>query len=133
MAIGFDKPIADLCRAAGENIDAEAGRVRLKYITDAPGQQATYMSKLENAKAYVAAGYPNDASAFLWINAEAIAVGITTQEAADYIISTAAQWEQIGATIEGARQAAKQALKTATTPGQVYQIEQAFKAAIAVL
>ena len=44
---------------------------RARYITIAPGQDATYAAKYADAAAYAAAGYPADTSNYPWIEAEA--------------------------------------------------------------
>jgi hypothetical protein len=113
-------------------VDARAGATRLKFITVSPGQEATYIAKLDDAKAFVAAGYPEDASAFIWISAEAAATGATPTQVADLIIYTAGLWSQVGAAIEGARQAAKIAI-SAGNEAQIYAAQEAFKATMAII
>lgn len=115
------------------HIDVLAGQTRLKYITTSPGQEATYTAKLADAKAYIAANYPADATSFVWINTEATATGATPQQVADLIVYTAGLWAQVGAQIEGARQAAKQAINNAGNAADIYTAEQAFKSAMALL
>ncbi|WP_341327861.1 hypothetical protein [Methylotuvimicrobium sp. KM2] len=123
--------IIALCRSEAErNIDRIAGQARLNYFTEAPGQQATYLSKLDDAKAYIAAGYPEDASPYKWVKAEVDATGATAAEVADLIVTTAAQWEEVGAAIEGARQAAKRVLKLAEDIESINAAEESFKGAI---
>ncbi len=114
-------------------VDKLAGETRLKYITTSPGQEATYTAKLQDAKAYIADGYPTDSTPFVWIHAEAAATGTTAQQVADLIVYTAGLWSQVGAQIEGARQEAKIKGRDATTAAELYAAEQAFKAAMAAL
>lgn len=116
--------------AAAWRVDQLAGQKRLKYTTSAPGQEMTYVSKLADAKAYIAAGYPSDASPYPWIHAEATACSATPAQVADLIVYTAAQWTAVGAQIEGARQAAKRTGTLATTAAAVYAAEAAFIAAV---
>lgn len=96
-------------------VDAMVGDKRRAYITTSPGQEATYTAKLADAKAYIAANYPADASTYPWIYAEAQKTGMTSTAVADLIVSTANTWTQIGAAIEGARIAAHNAIAQAVT------------------
>lgn len=112
---------------AAIEVDNIAGQTRLRFITVSPGQEATYLSKLADANAYIAAGYPADATAFVWINAEAIATNATPQIVADLIVYTASQWSQVGAQIEGARQAAKQAILLSVNGLEINQAVENFK------
>lgn len=100
---------AAVIRISGE-VDLYAGHTRLRFITVSPGQEATYISKLEDARAYIAAGYPTNSSPFVWVHAEAAATGATATQVADLIVYTAGLWSMVGSQIEGARQAAKMAI-----------------------
>lgn len=126
-------PIAILQADAAAIIDSLAGMTRLKYITVAPGQEMTYIAKLADAKAYIAAGYPVDATPYPWIALEATATGATNQQVADLIIYTAGLWSTVGATIEGKRQAVKQAITAALTVTDIHTAEQGFIDAMAAL
>lgn len=112
--------------AANAVIDAQAGTTRTKYITSAPGQDATYQSKATDAAAYKAAGYPSASIAnYPWVQAESKAINGATptaaqyQAAADGIIATQAQWAVIGSSIEQQRRAGKIAVAAAATPALV--------------
>lgn len=129
VTIGLD----DAKAAAISEVDALAGKKRMQYITTSPGQDVTYLSKLEDARAYVAAGYPQDSTPFVWIHAEATATGSTAQQTADFIIVTAELWSAVGAQIEGARQGAKQAINAVTIEQGVEAVTdavQSFKSAL---
>lgn len=119
--------------AAAARVDQLAGKVRLKYTTTSPGQEMTYISKLADAKAYIAAGYPSDVSPYAWIDAESAATGGTPTQVADLIVYTANLWITVGAQIEGHRQAAKQAISAATAAAQVLAAEDAFVTAMSAL
>lgn len=100
---------------AHQALDACAGQVRLRYITDVPGQQAVYMTKLQQAQAYLVAR-ELDAGAVVppYLAAEAFATGATALQVATAIISLATVWnEQLGPAIEGARLGAKRAVSDA--------------------
>lgn len=90
-------------RLALKQIDQMAGETRMLFITSVPGQEATYQFKIEDARAYKAAGYPSDATPYPWINAEAEATGTSAQAAADTIIATGEQWVVVGVMIERTR------------------------------
>jgi hypothetical protein len=125
--------ITELRKEAGQRIESLAGQTRLRYITDSAGQGETYAAKFADAKAYIAAGYPTDATPYVWINAEATATGTTPTQVADLIVYTANLWALVGAQIEGARQAAKIGLNSALTTETIETLEAAFKAAMAAL
>jgi len=118
--------LAQLQAEAAARVDALAGATRLNYVTIAPGQEMTYTAKLADANAYIAAGYPTDASPYPWINTEATLTSSTPTAVADLIIYTAGLWGAIGATIEGRRLATKQTIAGATNSGQIDAAEQVF-------
>lgn len=95
-------------------IDAEAGAVRLRYITDVPGQQLLYAHKESEARAYLAATDP-DIADYPLIGADVQVTGATAAEVAQEIIGTAEAWTKIAALIEVARLGAKQAVSAAAT------------------
>ncbi|WP_426994440.1 hypothetical protein [Methylomonas sp. CM2] len=133
MALVMTKGIVELRAAAAARVDDSAGAIRAKYITIAPGQEATYALKLADAKSYQAAANPADASAYPWIAAEAAATGKTPAQTAARIVATAQAWIVIGAQIEGARQAAKLSIAVSQTAAELYAAEQSFAAAVAEL
>lgn len=94
-------------------IDEAAGNARKKYITDVPGQAATYLLKAQHADAYKAAGYPADTTNFPMVVAEMSATGMAAIEAANYIIGTRDQWVMLAAEIEKQRRAGKIAVGSA--------------------
>ena len=114
-----DRPAPTLAATVAEalaTIDAEAGRARARYITVAPGQEATYMLKEAHARAYKAAGYVGD---YAMVSAEAKAVNgdkpTATQikAAADTIVAQADAWIVLASQIERQRIAGKIAVAAA--------------------
>lgn len=102
------------------DIDTAAGRARMRYLTSVPGQDATYTAKYEQAKEYIAANYPSDASAYPWIANEAAASGLTPTQAADRIKGLGDAWAGvIGPAIEGLRVGGKDALPGLATVASV--------------
>lgn len=105
-------PLATLRSQACDKVDQAAGAARSRYLTVAPGQEATYIAKELSARAYKAAGYPSDTTAYPWIAAESVATGATPTVAADNIIATADAWAAIGAQIEEIRISGKALINT---------------------
>lgn len=92
-------------QAAYSVIDAAAGAARARYITIAPGQEATYLLKSAQARAFKEAGYAGVAPGL--VQAEIDATGATAQQAADAILMQQAAWEIKAAQIESARRRGK--------------------------
>lgn len=113
-------------KKAKSRIDRAAGAVRLRYITDVPGQQAVYMQKLEQAKLFIADNLVAD-NLIPYIIAEAEARNITNLAAAQLIIGIADFWNiTVAPKIEGIRIKYKADLDNLTgealaTAPQVYQ------------
>ena len=104
-------------------IDQAAGAARSKYVTVASAQDSTYVMKYQQAKAYVAAEYPEDTSQYYWLVAEATATGKTVKEVADGIKKNGDAWaETVGPSIEAVRIAAKANIAAATTVDDVLNI-----------
>lgn len=114
--------------AALAAIDAEAGRARARYITVAPGQEATYILKAQQAAAFKAGGYAGAVPGL--VQAEMDATGATAQQAADDILAQEAAWAYKAAQIESARRRGKVAAGNAAAAAAV---EAARTAAIAEL
>ena len=93
-----------------QQIDAQAGAVRSRFITTVPGQESTYLYKAAEAKAWTDSADPAD---FPMLSAEAAATGVTMGELAATVRANADLWTAIGARIEAARLAAKQAITAA--------------------
>ena len=133
MPFEITRPLATLQKEAVDRVDSLAEMSRLKYVTISPGQEMTYTAKLADAKAYISAGYPVDASLFPCIAFEATATGTTNQQVADLIIYTAGLWSAVGAMIEGKRQEFKKAIATALTVADIRIAEQGFIDAMGAL
>jgi len=130
-------PISDLVKSKKLDIDTEAGKTRAKYITVAPGQEATYISKEKQARDYVAAGYPSaNVVQYPYVLAEAESIYGLNPTAAqiktecDNIIAQANAWAVLGATIERVRRTGKIAVSAAADAAA---IESAAATAIAEL
>jgi hypothetical protein len=109
--------LADLKAAALAAIDAEAGVARARYITVAPGQEATYILKAQQATAFKAGGYAGAVPGL--VQAEMDATGATAQQAADDILAQEATWAYKAAQIESARRRGKVAAGNAADAAAV--------------
>ncbi|KAB2731561.1 hypothetical protein [Brucella anthropi] len=130
---GKPKPVAysgpgltEIKLALKRQIDADAEVERLKYITPGAGQSMTYQQKVTEAQAFkvasnpIAADYPILASE----------VGITAStlgEVADIVLAAFAQWQQIGAAIEGIRLGAKRDIDAAADEAAARAIVEAIE------
>ncbi len=94
-------------------IDGEAGAVRMRFITDIPGQQVTYSMKEAEANRWV----PGVSSLldFPYLSAEAQAKNISVDQLVAVVQAYSAQWHQLNALIEATRTAAKDAVLGAET------------------
>lgn len=101
-------------------VNRQAGESRSRYITVTPGQEATYIMKEAEVKAYLAAENPVDTD-YPILKAEADACGMTLAAVASLVSSTAAAWRQVAAQIEGLRRGAIVAIESATTGAQIDQ------------
>lgn len=111
-------------------IDSMAGAARLRYITDVPGQQATYTLKAEQARAYLAAG----GSVPPFVQAEADALGVSAAVAATGIVTVADAWTNVlGPAIECARIRYKRQVEVASTEEQIQAAVQAANVALAAI
>lgn len=106
------RPIHILRASAQKKVDKYAGAARSRYITDAPGQESIYILKDQQARAFAAAGYTGTVPVL--VQADADALGITVQSAADAIIAQADAWIIIAAEIEAARRRGKAAIDAAS-------------------
>lgn len=113
------KTLDELKVDAHTEIDSAAGAARLLHITDVPGQQAVYVAKEQQARAYAAAGFEGPIP--LLVQAEADAAGMTPGGAAQRIIAIADAWAMASASIERKRIAGKLAVTAATTKDAVAQ------------
>lgn len=94
-------------------IDEACGEVRKQFITDIPGQSATYTIKEEEARAYA----QNPSGSYPFLEAEARSTQADIRDVALQIVNIAAQWRQLGAEIEGLRIGAKRSVSLARERG----------------
>lgn len=94
-------------------VNTAAGAFRSQFITDIPGQQATYLAKEKEARDWA----PGSAvAAFPYLACEAAATGSSIADVVTLVLATATQWRGLDPRIEGARRGASVAIGAATTP-----------------
>ena len=135
MIMVIAKPIDDVRSAAAAKVDLAAGATRSKYITTAPGQEATYTEKARQCEAYKAAAYPAtpDPVGHAYVIADANAKSCSYRVACDAILAERDQWAVLGARIEEARRKAKIAITAASTAEAVEAALQTGLAELAAL
>lgn len=109
-----------LRQTAIARINMEAGACRAKYMTAIPGQEATYLMKEAEAKAYFAAVDPQPTD-YPILQAEAESCGMSLAEVAALVQGTASSWKVLAAQIEGLRRGGIVAVETATTEAAIQQ------------
>jgi len=108
-------PLPEAQAEATEMVNMAAGEARTRYVTAVPSQDATYQMKLEDAKAFKLANYPEaNLSSYPFIDGEAKALASTGQAAADFIIDTYNGWLSLAAYIETTRRLAGEDIKRET-------------------
>lgn len=128
--------LVDYKLAAKAAVDTAAGSARARFITVAPGQDATYMAKAAQAETYAAAGYPADLTGAGYIEAEIARLGLDPaltadrQTACDSILTIRATWIAIDAEIERVRLVGKRNVMAATDHAAVAAARDAAVAAL---
>jgi len=92
-------------------VNHNCGQFRTQFITDVPGQQASYLTKETEAKAWTPDA---DLVDFPFLAAEAEYTGMTVADIAALVLATAAAWRGLAAKIEGRRRGAMIELAAAT-------------------
>jgi hypothetical protein len=118
MRIELTKDLPAL-RALGEaRIARTAAAERARYAT--PGKDGIYLAKREEAEAWVAAGEPEDLSAYPYLAEETGVTAPTTGQLALLWINLNILWVKVfGPQIEGREQRAKRAIAEAGTPAAI--------------
>ena len=131
MNIADDTPI-DIARADAESaIDSAAGDARARYIAVAAGQEAVYILKDQQARAYAAANYSGSVPPL--VQADVDALNVSPQQAANGIIAQADAWIAIAAQIEQARRSGKAAVAASLTAADARAAADAALATLAAL
>lgn len=105
--------------AKKRQVDQEAERARLKYVTAGSTQTGVYVLKEQEAMAYVADSDPDPSLYPLLQASVGTSDGETLDQVAQTILNMAAMWRVIAAQIEGLRLKAKTEIDGANTVAQV--------------
>lgn len=98
-----------------QRIDRKASEVRNRFISEGVGQEAVYLNKYDEAKAYQAASTPTD-SDYPYLIAEAQRRGMAVSDLAAEVITRRNNWtEPPGCQIEAERVGGKQDVRNADT------------------
>lgn len=103
-----------------ESVNAQAEAARMKYITPGEGQAMTYTEKLAQARAFLAAGSPQDADFPMLANE----VGITADNiagVAEAVTKAYEKWLALGAAIEKVRMGVNKAIADASDAARARQ------------
>lgn len=119
------KPLATVKAELSAAIDQAAGRVRAKYVTDAPGQDLLYDRKRREAEYVTDQGAGADPALCPVLAASVGIEAPTLADCAALVLAKESQWAAIAAAIELRRLSGKAAVNAATT---VAQAESAFAA-----
>jgi hypothetical protein len=104
---------AQLIKELSDDIDKIAGDVRATYITVAPGQEAVYIMKAQQARLFLAGGLTNIEN-YPFIKAEAEALDKSYVDLATEIVYVENAWITVASTIEASRLYIKQTLRNST-------------------
>lgn len=107
--------LADAEKQALVAIDRKVEEWRGEYITLGGGQALAYLQKEREAELFLAAENP-DITDFPFLSAEVGTIAETPKEAAEQILTKAAEWRKVGALLEAERLAAKANVRQATSP-----------------
>jgi hypothetical protein len=111
--------------AAVGKANAQIGRIRTRFITALPGQDLIYKAKEDEARAYLAAGEPEDLDGFPFLAAEVGVLAPTAGQVAQIWLNLGDHWRAIAASLEGLRMAAVNALAAARSDDEMAQITDA--------
>ncbi|MGV6858452.1 MAG: hypothetical protein ACWA5X_05710 [bacterium] len=119
----FDS-LSQAIAAAEAAIDEAIGRERLRYLTEVPGQQATYDAKYADALAWLRyfeeMGSEPAPGAYRWVAREAFYTSASELETATLIATTGDLWNQtLGPELEGIRVGLKKAVRAGATVAEV--------------
>lgn len=115
-AESLSKELAGHRQRASAEINKRIGETRLLFITDIPGQQATYLAKEEQAKAFLAQDpEPTDLTEYGFIEQEMLATGWTAYVAAQTLVNMAYYWRPLAEQLEGLRRGYTVQVEAATS------------------
>jgi hypothetical protein len=122
VAYANAKTFEDYKTATMVQIDLEAERARLQFITPGAGMAAVYLAKFDEARQFQADPNPDPNEYPILASSVGSGDGSTIAEVAATVIGLQRQWRSIAGYIEGTRLKAKAAIKAASTLPEVQAI-----------
>lgn len=118
-------------RDAIGKINKMVGETRLEFITDLPGQEATYLAKEQEAAAFLSADpEPTDLTDYQFIEQEMIATGWTAHATAQTLANMAHYWRLLAAQLEGLRRGYIVQVEAASTQPEIDVLVDDLKASL---
>lgn len=114
--------VDDYKQHAENQIDNHAGTIRSHCITCAPGQDALYAEKIDEATDYVTAGYPDDLSDYPLLRVEVETLNKSIDEVIEKIFTKKSDWIRVSTQTERIRLKAKRDVRKCSTFEQVDEI-----------
>lgn len=108
--------LAKVQRQAEPQLDSKATEVRGVYVS--PNKDATYQEKAAELQRWIAAGRPNQAGGYPYMEAEAQARGVALETVGAEIETARNLWQQIDPQIEAISRAGKVSAQAATTASE---------------
>jgi len=134
LEVNTNRPLLPLKEASVKQVNQTIGDLRGRYATDIPFQDGVYLSKLEEARTYMARLVPpatlND---FPLIAAEIGITGETADQVAQVWINMNALWMQALAQLESLRLSTVNEIQQATSVAEVDTALSNFQAAVDAL
>ena len=105
---------------AFDAVKAATGAVRLRFLTDIPGQELIYNEKRQEATLFLALDpAPTDLTPYPFLAAEVGITAPTAAEVAAVFLARAALWVEVGAALEAIRLSTVQRIETALTEAEI--------------
>lgn len=125
--------LADERREAKRLVEQAVSRARVKYAAAPEHQALIYDIKLSEAQAYVAAGRPADASAYMMLSQSAAGASRSVSEEADQVLARGELWLQLAAATERLRIAANAAIDAEASVSAIEATRDAYVAQLNAL
>jgi len=110
--------IEEIRKQFKDQVSVDAGKLRAAIMTNVPGQEITYLMKLDDARRYLAVQAVSgsiDPSQYPWIYYEALHTSQSMDSVVQLVTYLFQAWTMMGSQIEGIRRGAIEELNTAAT------------------
>jgi len=135
MLLALTKTLSELKLSATNRVEAKTDLLVTTYLAGqlTSGDIRIFFSQITDAKAYVAAGSPSDATPFPWVKSIGDRLSLAYAVVAAILIDIETDWNTYGSQVENERVIAVTAISTATTAAGIYIIEHDFNTAVDAL